>query len=148
MLYYNIENILKFKIPTLSICLSCRDGREELYKERGGRRFARELINNSSIESYVNLRGVNCMSNCKRACTISLTAENSFTYVFGDIDPENAVYAESLNDLVSQYSSSREGFLRRRDRPELFQSSILGRLPPIQSNSELITNLKNGLLRD
>ena len=88
------------------------------------------------------------MGNCKRACTISLTAKKSFTYVFGDIDPENAVYAESLNDLVSQYSSSREGFLRRRDRPEPFQSSILGRLPPIQCNSEIITNLDNGFPDD
>ena len=139
---------MKSKIPTLSICLSCRDGREELYENRGGRRFAREVINKSCIQKWVNLRGVNCMGNCKRACTISLTAEKSFTYVFGDIDPENPAYAESLNDLISKYSSSPEGFLRRRDRPEPFQSSILGRLPPIQSNSELVTNLKNGLPSD
>ena len=139
---------MKFNIPTLSICLSCRDGREEIYMTRGGRRFAKKLLNKNLLKKQVNLRGVNCMSNCKRACNISLTAKKSFTYVFGDIDPENSEYSESLIELVSKYILSSEGFLRRRDRPLLFQSSILGRLPPIQSNSAIVTNLNNGFPDD
>jgi len=134
--------------PTLSICLSCRDGREEIYMTRGGRRFAKKLLNKNLLKKQVNLRGINCMSNCKRACTISLTAKKSFTYIFGDIDPENSEYSESLIELVSKYSLSSDGFLRRRDRPLLFQSSILGRLPPIQSNSAIVTNLNNGFPDD
>ena len=139
---------MEFNKPTLSICLSCRDGREEIYMTRGGRRFAKKLLNKNLLKKQVNLRGINCMSNCKRACTISLTAKKSFTYVFGDIDPENSEYSESLIELVSRYSSSSEGFLRRSDRPLLFQSSILGRLPPIQSNSAIVTNLNNGFPDD
>ncbi len=139
---------MKFNIPTLSICLSCRDGREEIYMTRGGRRFAKKLLNKNLLKKQVNLRGINCMSNCKRACTISLTAKKSFTYIFGDIDPENSEYSESLIELVSKYSLSSDGFLRRRDRPLLFQSSILGRLPPIQSNSAIVTNLNNGFPDD
>ena len=139
---------MKFNIPTLSICLSCRDGREEIYMTRGGRRFAKKLLNKNLLKKQVNLRGINCMSNCKRACIISLTAKKSFTYIFGDIDPENSEYSESLIELVSKYSLSSDGFLRRRDRPLLFQSSILGRLPPIQSNSAIVTNLNNGFPDD
>ena len=139
---------MEFNIPTLSICLSCRDGREEFYMTRGGRRFAKKLLNKNLLKKQVNLRGINCMSNCKRACTISLTAKKSFTYIFGDIDPENSEYSESLIELVSKYSLSSDGFLRRRDRPLLFQSSILGRLPPIQSNSAIVTNLNNGFPDD
>ena len=139
---------MKFNIPTLSICLSCRDGREEIYMTRGGRRFAKKLLNKNLLKKQVNLRGINCMSNCKRACTISLTAKKSFTYIFGDIDPENSEYSESLIELVSKYSLSSDGFLRRRDRPLLFQSSILGRVPPIQSNSAIVTNLNNGFPDD
>ena len=139
---------MKFKIPTLSICLSCRDGREEFYMTRGGKRFAKKLLNKNLLKKQVNLRGVNCMSNCKRACTISLTAKKSFTYIFGDIDPENSEYSESLIALVSKYSLSSDGFLMSRDRPLLFQSSILGRLPPIQSNSAIVTNLNNGFPDD
>ena len=139
---------MEFNKPTLSICLSCRDGREEFYMTRGGRRFAKKLLNKNLLKKQVNLRGVNCMSNCKRACTISLTAKKSFTYIFGDIDPENSEYSESLIELVSKYSLNSDGFLKRRDRPLLFQSSILGRLPPIQSNSAIVTNLNNGFPDD
>ena len=139
---------MKFNIPTLSICLSCRDGREEFYMTRGGRRFAKKLLNKNLLKKQVNLRGINCMSNCKRACTISLSAKKSFTYIFGDIDPENSEYSESLIELVSKYSLSSDGFLRRRDRPLLFQSSILGRVPPIQSNSAIVTNLNKGFPDD
>ena len=139
---------MEFNKPTLSICLSCRDGREEIYMTRGGSRFAKKLLNKNLLKKQVNLRGINCMSNCKRACTISLTAKKSFTYIFGDIDPENSEYSESLIELVSKYSLSSDGFLRRRDRPLLFQSSILGRLPPIQCNSEIVTNLNNGFPDD
>ena len=108
-----------------------------------GQRLASNLKDAFKDEQNLILRGVNCMSNCKRACTISLTAKKSFTYVFGDIDPENSEYSESLIELVSKYSLSSDGFLRRRDRPLLFQSSILGRLPPIECNSEIVTNLNN-----
>ena len=84
------------------------------------------------------------MSQCKRSCIISLTAENSFTYIFGDIKPSKFEYVDSLVDLISIYNSSSDGFLRRRDRPELFRSNILGRLPPISTNSSLVSYLLNG----
>ena len=84
------------------------------------------------------------MSQCKRSCIISLTAENSFTYIFGDIKPSKLEYVESLLDLISIYNSSSDGFLRRRDRPELFRSNILGRLPPISTNSSLVSYLFKG----
>ena len=38
------------------------------------------------------MRGVKCMSNCKRACILSLTSLNGFTYMFGDIDPNKSEY--------------------------------------------------------
>ena len=81
------------------------------------------------------------MSQCKRSCLISFTSNNCFTYMFGDIDPNNPKYVESLLELLKTYSKSKEGFLRRSDRPELFKSNILGRLPPIKSKSYIVTNL-------
>jgi len=48
---------------------------------------------------------------------------------------------DSLFDLVILYGKAEEGFLRRRDRPELFKSNILGRLPAISSRSPIIKKL-------
>ena len=81
------------------------------------------------------------MSQWKRSCVISFTSKNCFTYVFGDINPKDPQYIKSLFDLPVAYEKAKEGFLRRRDRPELFKSNILGRLPAINSRFPIINKL-------
>ena len=128
------------KKSILSVCISCRDNRESKYKVRGGKRFSRILQKSIRKKNFL-LREVKCMSQCKRACIVSLTAQDSFTYFFGDVDPNQTKYAQELLELVSIYSKANEGFMRRRDRPDLFRSNILGRLPPIDSTSDLVNNI-------
>ena len=128
------------KKSILSVCISCRDNRENKYKLRGGNRFSR-MLQKSIRKNNLVLREVKCMSQCKRACIVSLTAQDSFTYIFGDVDPNQTKYAQELLELVSIYSKANEGFMRRRDRPDLFRSNILGRLPPIDSKSDLFNNI-------
>ena len=82
------------------------------------------------------------MSQCKRGCVFSITAENCFTYVFGDMDPSKENYVNELLNLISIYSLAEEGFMRRRDRPEIFRSNILGRLPPIKTQSKIVNYIK------
>ena len=128
------------KKSILSVCISCRDNRESKYKVRGGKRFSR-ILQKSIRKKNLLLREVKCMSQCKRACIVSLNAQDSFTYIFGDVDPNQTKYAQELLELVSIYSKANEGFMRRRDRPDLFRSNILGRLPPINSKSDLVNNI-------
>ena len=130
-------------VPLLSVCLTCRDNREEIYGERGGARLARKVHRELGNDKLVKLRGVECMSNCKRACILSLTSLNGFTYMFGDIDPKKSEYVKSLKDLVSTYKSRPAGFLRRRERPEAFRSNILGRFPPIDSKHLIVKKLES-----
>ena len=124
----------------LSVCISCRDNRENKFKIRGGKRFSR-MLQKSIRKNNLVLREVKCMSQCKRACIVSLTAQDSFTYIFGDVDPNQTKYLQELLELVLIYSKANEGFMRRRDRPDLFRSNILGRLPPIDSTSDLVNNI-------
>ena len=128
------------KKSILSVCISCSDNRESKYKVRGGKRFSR-ILQKSICKKNLLLREVKCMSQCKRACIVSLTAQNSFTYIFGDIDPNQTKYAQELLELVSIYSKANEGFMRRRDRPDFFRSNILGRLPPVNSTSEIVNKI-------
>ena len=127
----------------LSICSTCRDGDEENLKKRGGRRLLENIVAYFNYKKlpFLKLREVRCMSQCKRSCVISFTSNNCFTYVFGDINPKDPQYVKSLFDLVILYGKAEEGFLRRRDRPELFKSNILGRLPAISSRSPIINKL-------
>ncbi len=130
-------------VPLLSVCLTCRDNREEIYGDRGGTRLARKVHQELGNNKLVKLRGVECMSNCKRACILSLTSLNGFTYMFGDIDPNRYEYVKSLKDLISTYKSRPAGYLRRRERPESYRSNILGRLPPINSEHLIVKKLES-----
>ena len=65
----------------LSICLACRDGCEYKTEKRGGKRLADKIFYKYNKNNFI-LRGVNCMSQCKRPCVISITSKNNFTYVF------------------------------------------------------------------
>ena len=127
----------------LSICSTCRDENEENLKKRGGQRLLENIVAYFNYKKlpFFKLREVKCMSQCKRSCVISITSNNCFTYVFGDINPKDPQYVKSLFDLVILYGKAEEGFLRRRDRPELFKSNILGRLPAISSRSSIINKL-------
>ena len=127
----------------LSICSNCRDGDEENLKKRGGQRLLENIVAYFNYKKlpFLKLREVRCMSQCKRSCVISFTSNNCFTYVFCDINPKDPQYVKSLFDLLISYAQAEEGFLRRRDRPELFKSNILGRLPAISSRSPIINKL-------
>ena len=127
----------------LSICSTCRDGNEGNLKKRGGQRLLENIVAYFNYKKlpFLKLREVRCMSQCKRSCVISFTSNNCFTYVFGDINPKDPQYVKSLFDLLVLYGKAEEGFLRRRDRPELFKSNILGRLPAISSRSPIINKL-------
>ncbi len=121
----------------LSICLTCRDGCEYKTEKRGGKRLAEKIFYKYNKNNFL-LRGVNCMSQCKRPCVISITSKDNFTYVFGDIIPDNEQYMNEIIEFISLYKSNLEGFVNRSKRPKLLQSNILGRIPPINSSSSLV----------
>ncbi|MEM9430795.1 MAG: DUF1636 domain-containing protein [Pseudomonadota bacterium] len=129
--------------PILSICLTCRDGREGYETDRrGGTRLAEAVVERLDGRAPgFQLRGVRCMSQCKRACVATLTAPDRFSYVFGDLDPECPEHSDALLALPAPYLAAPEGFLRRDERPEPLRARILGRLPPPDTASDLVTLL-------
>ena len=134
------------ELPVLSICLTCRDGREDRYDgERGGTRLARALLTGHLTGENgcgaFRVRGVKCISQCKRSCAIALSGPNRFTYVFGDLDPQEPSHLDAVITVSSLYLDATEGFLRREDRPAPLQTGILGRVPPLNTGSDLVTPL-------
>lgn len=131
---------------TLSICLRCRDGREERetdLQQRGGRRLAHVVAQHfetsEAAKRGVRLRGVHCMSQCKRPCTIALSGPDRFTYLFGDLDPK--IGAEDVLSVAAAYADAQDGFLPRQSRPKVLQAGILGRIPPMGFDGEMVEPL-------
>ena len=77
---------LKLNRPILSICTRCRDGHEAEYDStRGGTRLATSVLTRAkkSLDQPFDLRGVACMSQCKRPCISAVSASGCFSYIFG-----------------------------------------------------------------
>lgn len=132
--------------PLLSICVRCRDGREPpgaSLTERGGRKLAEAVARcfaaSEAASLGVSLRGVHCMSQCKRPCLISLSGPGRYTYFFGDLDPE--AHEQDVLTLAARYARSLNGFLERSARPRVMQGGILGRLPPVDPADDLVESL-------
>jgi predicted metal-binding protein len=142
MFQYLIFFKMASKEIVLSVCIKCKDNKESIFKTRGGKRLSEKVLSKIKRIDNINFREVSCMSQCKRGCVFSITAENCFTYVFGDMDPSKENYVNELLNLISIYSLAEEGFMRRRDRPEIFRSNILGRLPPINTQSKIVNYIK------
>ena len=125
----------------LSICTRCRDGREDMHENRGGTRLAEEFMKRATEQIGFSVRGVYCMSQCKRPCVVSFTSPDYFTYSFGDLDPECPSVVRALQEFAELFQNAPEGFVLRSDRPKVLRAGILGRYPPIKTNSDLVLNL-------
>ena len=125
----------------LSICTRCRDGREHIYETRGGARLAEKFMKYAGEHNSLALRGVHCMSQCKRPCVVSFAGAEHFTYSFGDLDPECSQHVRALQEFAELFQNAPEGFVLRSDRPKVLRACILGRYPPIKTNSDLVLNL-------
>jgi predicted metal-binding protein len=105
-----------------SIGLACRDGRE-------------------AGPDALRLRGMRCMSRCKRPCVVSPAAPAAFAWVFADLDPDDPAQVQGCRDLVPLVRAAPQGFLTRAARPAPLRASILGRLPPLGTASDLVRPL-------
>ncbi|MCY4591854.1 MAG: DUF1636 family protein [Alphaproteobacteria bacterium] len=124
--------------PTLSICLRCRDAREDSnsgLELRGGRRLAQAVAHafpdSTAARRGIRLRGVNCKSNCKRSCAIAFSAPGRLTCLFGDLDP--TLHAGDVLCVAAAYAEAEAeaGYLPRPARPEVLRAGILARIPPL-----------------
>ena len=127
--------------PTLSVCTRCRgEGDNAVDIERPGYRLAtliRALFPASeAAKRGVALRGVRCMSQCKRPCVVALSGAGKYTLLFGDLDASSD--ADAVLHLAAQYARAPDGLVQRAARPEALRAGILGRVPPLALGSDPI----------
>lgn len=79
----------------------------------------------------VVVRGVECLSNCDRGCTVALGGAGRWTYVYGDIDPARDVAA--VVEGAARYAATADGLVPWRERPEHFRKHCIARVPPLEA---------------
>ena len=80
-------------------------------------------------EPDIALKAVECLSVCKRPCTVALAAPGKWTYVVGDLTRES--HLEDIVAAAHRYAASPEGIVPWRERPLAFRRGVVSRTPPL-----------------
>ena len=89
------------------------------------------LAERLSSEPGVALKAVECLSVCKRPCTVALAAPGKWTYVVGDLDRDS--HLEDIVVCARRYAASPDGIVPWRERPLCFRKGVVSRTPPLVS---------------
>jgi predicted metal-binding protein len=119
-------------ITTIYVCTNCKAA-EDTSPERAGVRLMSALegaIAASGAE--VRLEGVECLSVCKRPCTIAFSSPGKWTYVYGDFSPDSA--PETILAGAVLYAATADGLIPWKQRPDALKKGVIARLPPSVSS--------------
>jgi len=77
----------------------------------------------------VVMRTVQCLGVCNRPATVAVSAQQGYTFVFGDLDPQSGPAA--IAAFVKAYQEADYGFVPWAARPELLRSRLVARIPSV-----------------
>ncbi len=77
----------------------------------------------------VLVRTVQCLGVCKRPATVAISAQEGYTFVFGDLDPQTG--PDAIAAFVKSYRDADYGFVPWAARPELLRSRLVARIPSV-----------------
>jgi predicted metal-binding protein len=117
---------------TIYVCTNCKAA-EDTSPERAGLRLMTALESAIAASGAdIRLEGVECLSVCKRPCTIAFSAPGKWTYVYGDFTPESA--PETILASAALYAATDDGLIAWKQRPDALKKGVIARLPPSVSS--------------
>ena len=109
---------------TLLVCVTCKSDEGPM-----GKGLLEALSARLAAEPDIALQPVECLSVCKRPCTVALAAPGKWTYVVGDLKRES--HLEDIVVAARRYAASPEGIVPWRERPLAFRKGVVSRTPPL-----------------
>ncbi|MEH3118314.1 MAG: DUF1636 domain-containing protein [Methylorubrum populi] len=117
----------------LSVCTTCRAA-GDASEPRAGAKLLAALLAEAGRAPVpgLTIEGTECLSVCKRPCTVAVVSANRWTYVYGDFDAlEDAeTSARTLLAGLRRYLETSDGVVPWRERPEAFRKGVVARIPP------------------
>src|SRR5580704_6572070 len=109
---------------TLLVCVTCKSDEGPM-----GSGLFEALEARLAAEPDIALKPVECLSVCKRPCTVALAGPGKWTYVVGDLKRES--HLEDIVAAARNYAASPEGIVPWRERPLSFRRGVVSRTPPL-----------------
>ena len=120
---------------TLFVCATCRPVGHDDAAPRPGALLAAHLA--EQAEPGIAVKAVQCLSVCKRPCTVAVSGPGKFTYVIADVEPD--AHADDLLAFAAAHAASADGVTPWRERPEIVKRSVVSRVPALGQASSLVT---------
>ncbi|GEP10579.1 DUF1636 domain-containing protein [Methylobacterium gnaphalii] len=110
----------------LYVCTTCR-AEGDTSETRAGTRLLAALREQATGAGAPRIEGVECLSVCKRPCTVAVASPGRWTYVYGDLDAEAS--ARTILTGIGLYAGTSDGIVPWRERPEAFRKGVVARIP-------------------
>ena len=112
----------------LYVCTACRVADDTAEVRAGARLLAALQAAAADMPGAPRIEGVECLSVCKRPCTVAVASPGRWTYVYGDLDAEAS--ARTILAGLDLYGETPDGIVPWRARPEAFRKGVVARIPP------------------
>ena len=109
------------------VCTTCRKPGDPADVPRPGASLAAATVE-AGQHADIMVRPMRCLGNCNRGCSAAMRSANAWTYVFGDL---NADDAHALIQGARLLANSADGLMPWRGRPEVLKRGLIARVPPI-----------------
>lgn len=111
------------------ICVKCRS---QTPADPDATRPGQILFENShatNTSAELDVIAVECLSNCSKGCSVALRGAEKWSYVYGNLTPDDA---ELLLAGARKYHDTSDGLVPWRERPEHFRKNCIARIPPLE----------------
>ena len=114
---------------TLYVCATCRAAGDTAEPRAGARLLAalQDAVG-AGGHAGITVAGVECLSVCKRPCTVAVASQGRWTYVYGDLDAAES--ARTILEGVGLYAGTPDGIVPWKARPQEFRKGVVARIPP------------------
>jgi predicted metal-binding protein len=116
---------------TIFVCVTCKRAEDDADAPRPGKAMfeavqARLAL---SAQDNIEIRAVECLSVCKRPCTLALSGPGKWTYVVGGLDIDANL--DDVLEAARKFAATEDGLIPWRERPKSFRKGVVSRTPPL-----------------
>jgi len=120
---------------TVLVCITCRAAADSAdAAPRAGPALAEATAAAAANAPDISVRRIRCLGNCGRGPSAAIRCDNTWTYVFGGLDP--SFDGPSLIVGARLLAQAADGIMPWRGRPEPLKRGLIARVPPLDFREE------------
>jgi predicted metal-binding protein len=122
------------------VCITCRAATgpinpSDAVAPRAGNVLADATVAAAASASNISVQRIRCLGNCSRGLSAAIRCENTWTYIFGGLEPTRD--GPSLIIGAQLLAQAADGIMPWRGRPDSLKRGLIARVPPINFREEL-----------